>query len=293
LDTWYEDDGTGANALMIPLRLTGGYADRIAINNLGQIAATSADGGFLLNPVDANDDGRPDTWYQDANGDGVNDLLVGLGQARTLSGDLVNLQPRDINDGGQIVGTIPPGPSGGRDTPFRLTPKPSGSAPVWFEDVNGDGENDLILRLPLPGSGAEGFASVINHAGTVAGAYRNSRGFMRAMLWKTDAQGVLEFTDLGVPKNEEHSGAHGINDSGQVVGFAHTYGAKAVYLKASGWLWQNGLMTDVRTLMDKASELSGLKMETLGVNNAGLMIGWTSSSETTSPRWPWIAVPIP
>jgi probable HAF family extracellular repeat protein len=289
---WFANDGHGANALMVPLRLPAGYADWIAINNLGQIAAACSSGGVLLNPLDTNGDGQPDTWYEDADNDGANDLLVELGQARTGSGALANLEPRDINDAGQIAGVITAVPLE-RSAAFRLTPTATPAGLVWCEDLNGDGANDLIERLPLPAVNVESRAAAINQAGTVAGSYRNTRGFVRAAFWKADAQGTLRFTDLGVPKNEEHTGAHGINDRDQVVGFAHTYGAKAVYLKASGWIWENGVMTDVRALMDQATDLNGLKMETMGINPTGLMVGWTSTSETTMPRWPWIAVPVP
>jgi len=285
-DTWYQGDGTGGNALMIPLRLGEDYGDRTAINNLGQIVSTRSGAGFVLVPLDADQDGRPDTWCQDGDSDGLNDLPIDLGQAFGLNGALAALQPRDINDAGQIVGLIPS--QGGGDTPFLLTPKGTLTSPIWFEDVNHDGENDLITRLPLPATGLGGLATVVNSRGTVAGQFRTSQGPFHAIFWKADASGVMRYTDLGVPKIEDYIESRAINDRDQVVGRAILYGAQARIRSYSGWLWENGVMKDVRTLMDKSAELAGLWMATAGINNSSLMVGWTGG-----PTYPWIAVPIP
>jgi probable HAF family extracellular repeat protein len=287
-DTWYLDDGTGANALMIPLVLPGSYIDWIAINNLGQIVTTCEGVGLLLNPVDADGDGTPDTWYQDANGDGVNDLLVNLGQAFDTGGNLVPLQACELNDAGQIVGFI--AKQGDRGTPFLLTPKQIATGPIWSEDVNGDGENDLTTRLPLPQTGLVGLATVLNSYGTIAGQFRTSQGPFHAILWKADAQGVMQYTDLGVPNSETHIRSQGINDRDQVVGDALLYGRKASVRSWSGWLWDNGVIKDVRTLMDKSAELTDRYMFTAGINNASLMVGFAAG---TVGYYPWIAVPIP
>jgi uncharacterized membrane protein len=283
-DTWCLDDGTGANALMIPLVLPGSYIDWIAINNLGQIVITCEGVGLLLSPVDADGDGTPDTWYQDGDSDGVNDLLVNLGQAFDSSGNLAPLQACDLNDAGQIVGYI-----GG--SPFLLTPNLTAAGPVWVEDLNGDGENDLIVRLPMPLTGSVGYSPlVVNSQGSVAGNFRTSQGTYRAILWRPNAQGVLQYTDLGVPNNETHIRSQGINDRDQVVGDALLYGRKASVRSWSGWLWDNGVMKDVRTLMDKSAELTDRYMFTAGINNASLMVGFAAG---TVGYYPWIAVPIP
>jgi len=285
-DMWYQKNKEGANALMIPLRLGGSYSDWIAINNLGQIVSTRSGAGFVLIPVDADNDGRPDTWYQDANGDGVNDLPVDLGQALSLSGALVNLQPRDINDDGLIVGFVPRRAGDDRGTPFQLTPKQTASGRVWFEDLNGDGENDLVVRLPLPQTGLVGLATVVNSRGSIAGQFQTSQGPFHAILWRADAGGVLQYTDLGVPKNEDYIESRGINDGDQVVGRTILYGAQARIRSYSGWLWENSVMKDVRTLMDKSAELTDRWMATAGIDNSSRMVGWTGS-----PAYPWIAVP--
>ena len=287
-DTWYQNDGTGANSLMTPLHFGGAYDDTTAeiyaINSLGQITGTCSGVGFLLHSLDLNQDGRADTWYRDANLDGVNDLLVDLGQAFDSGGSLVPLRPHDLNDAGQIVGYI-------NHTPFLLTPKLTAAGPVWVEDLDGDGENDLIVRLPLPLTGSIGYSPlVVNSQGSIAGNFRTSQGTYHAILWRTDAQGVLQYTDLGVPTNETHIRSQGINDRDQVVGDALLYGRKASVRSWSGWLWDNGVMSDVRTLMDQSAELTDCYMFTAGINNASLMAGFAGG---TLGYYPWIAVPIP
>jgi hypothetical protein len=286
-DRWYLDDGTGANALMIPLLLPGSYVEQVAINSLGQIVVTCDGIGLLLSPVDADNDGFPE-WYQDLDSDGVNDLLVDLGQAFDSSGNLVPLQPSDLNEAGQIVGYF-------GNTPFLLTPKQNAAGPVWFEDLNGDGENDLIVRLPMPLAGSIGYSPlVVNNRGSVAGNYRTSKGTYRAILWGADAQGVPHYTDLGVPNNETSIRSQGINDGDQVVGDAILYGnvrgTQNTVRSWSGWLWENGVMKDVRTLMDESAELAGRYMFAAGINNASCMVGFASGGPG---YYPWIAVPIP
>jgi hypothetical protein len=124
----------------------------------------------------------------------------------------------------------------------------------------------------------------------VAGNYQTSKGTYRAILWRADAQGVLHYTDLGVPNSETHIRSQGINGSDQVVGDALLYGRKASVLSWCGWLWENGVMKDVRTLMDKSAELTGRYMFAAGINNASYMVGFAGG---TVGYYPWIAVPIP
>jgi uncharacterized membrane protein len=138
---WFQDDGTGANALMLGL---GNFAPS-SINNLGQIIGTLADratlrqpdgtlvdlgGGALpswgedinnagqislsfnigspggrpglLTPLDTNSDGTPDLWNRDLNGDGFNDLIVDLGGAKNLQASVVVVH--GLNDIGSVLG---------------------------------------------------------------------------------------------------------------------------------------------------------------------------------------------
>jgi len=137
---WFQDDGNGANALMvslgsfvpgsindngqiaggmdgramlwnpggslIDLRLGGTQSQAIAINNRGQIGVWwKADGvghAGLLTPVDGDGDGEPDAWYRDSNGDGVNDLVTDLGALKRLENSY--LYAHGLNDNGSVAG---------------------------------------------------------------------------------------------------------------------------------------------------------------------------------------------
>ncbi len=139
---WFQDDGTGANKLMqdlgsflptsinghgqavgtttagcamlrkpdgtlIDLKRGATFATADAINSRGQISigGWQSDGvaraGFLT-PLDTNNDGNPDTWCKDANGDGINDLIVDLGGVGGLENTYVSIH--GLNDSGSVAG---------------------------------------------------------------------------------------------------------------------------------------------------------------------------------------------
>jgi len=138
---WFQDDGTGANALMVDLgaffpngindsgQIVGALAGRATlrqpdgtlvdlraggiqndaevINNRGQIGlgiAPDNDGWHtaLLTPVDTNNDGAPDLWYRDLNGDGVNDLVVHQATLSNETGSMIAVH--GLNEGASVVG---------------------------------------------------------------------------------------------------------------------------------------------------------------------------------------------
>jgi uncharacterized membrane protein len=138
---WFQDDGTGANALMQSLgsfaprgindrgQIVGTLANRatlrqpdgtlvdlgagalpswgVVINNAGQIGLTFGvveplERAGLLTPLDTNGDGAPDLWSRDLNGDGVNDLIVDIGAVQGLNASLIAVH--GLNDAGSAVG---------------------------------------------------------------------------------------------------------------------------------------------------------------------------------------------
>ena len=80
-----------------------------AINNRGQVVgfsrtSTGQTHVFLINPIDMDKDGIPDTWNRDDNHDGKNDLMQDVGLLANNIGWSVD-GFASINDGGQMAGT--------------------------------------------------------------------------------------------------------------------------------------------------------------------------------------------
>ena len=113
------------------------------INDAGQVVGKSryndpSGFSFILTPEDTDGDGELE-WFFDADGDGANDLMV----------DLAAGEPKAINNLGQVIG-------GGGLNPYILTPEDTtgdGEPDCWFRDDNGDGANDLIMDMGVPGGG--------------------------------------------------------------------------------------------------------------------------------------------
>ena len=83
-----------------------------------------------------------------------------------------------------------------------------------------------------------------------------------AFLW-TEDKGMQ---DLGTLPGDVFSGGDGNNDKGQVVGFS----CNADFSICRAFLWQNGTMTDLNTLIP-ASPLS--LFEAFGINSRGEITG--------------------
>ena len=91
-------------------------------------------------------------------------------------------------------------------------------------------------------------AYVINSRGQIAGKVRSADGTTYvAALWQED--GTL--TNLGILPGEFAAFATGINNRGQVVG----NNFDSSFNWSRGFIWQNGVMTDVNTLIPADSNL--------------------------------------
>ena len=253
------------------------------INNLGlavtgpYLYAYSSAPCYVAVPKDNNGDGVPDTWFEDLNGDGANDLFklltpqFGYDPQTGLYHD--TFAPGGINDAGQII------LNGIRGAGFRLTPDyndADGDGNPWYADADGDGLNDLMVELTrLAGSGSG--AAAINAAGQVVG---NSNG--RAVRWDFAADGTQAITDLGtLSRRQESMWANGINDVGQIVGEVKFRDNR------TSFLFQNGKLYDLATMLVNGTGWANLSAGE--INNQGIIVG---AGDLNGFRQGFVAVPV-
>jgi len=100
---------------------------------------------------------------------------------------------------------------------------------------------------------------------------------------------VVTSTDLGILQGEAQSMAAAVNDSLQVAGFARTYQMRKMSLTESAFVWENGVMKDLRDFVVQGAQLEGRRVGANGINNQGMIVGWAWDDVSA---YPYIAVPI-
>lgn len=145
--------------------------------------------------------------------------------------DLGTIRPTSINNRGQIVGIQ------------------DGHTVIWE-----DGISTEISYFVSPGL-------EINELGQVAGSIPTPTG-LHAALWDS---GVL--TDLGT-LGWKTSTFSGFNNRGQVVGSS---GTLTQWDPGKPFLWQNGVMVDVNTLLSAGSEWQIMTAD--DINDSGQIVG--------------------
>ena len=268
---WQDLDGNGQSDAgeMIDLGTLGGPTSSASgINGSGQVVgnADTASGefhSFLITPEDTNDDGVPDLWFRDDDGDGANDLMMELG---TLGGD--ESRAKSINDLGQVVGNALT--ASGELHAFLIRPQDVDMDGTldWFVDVDTDGANDLMIDL------GTSEALAINENGQIVGRSDN-----HPVIWEVDLAGNVTATQLGVPKGGfNKAGAGDINDAAQVVGGAGKDrgialgGHECNKFNIEPFLWQDGQVIRFEDLVSDMGGFGDLD-DLTGINNSGQIIG--------------------
>ena len=177
-------------------------ADAAAVNEWGEIVGVYA-------PVEP-DSGQAYIWTP-ATG------LIDLG---TLGGN--HTRAVDINSRGEIAGSGKD--SSGRLAGFRLRPLDPDGVPVWYQDGDGDGVNDLMEPLVHQEHQIE--IAAINAVGIIGGDYYASEAshYRRGMLWLPPDNTPV---DLG-GRAGCYTLVSDLNDLGLVIGYTADFQSSPV-----------------------------------------------------------------
>ena len=126
-------------------------------------------------------------------------------------------------------------------------------------------DNTVFVLQDLGGTGSN-FAYVISNRGQIAGQVGSADGTtFYAAVWQNGANGAV--TNLGVLPGDFAAFATGINNRGQVVG--NNFDSKFNWSR--GFIWQDGVMTDLNTVIAADSNL--LIISASNINERGQISG--------------------
>ena len=222
------------NGVMTQLPTLGGYNGIIYdVNNRGVMAGQAQNTTLDPTCTASTQEAKPVLWE---NGQ--------IQELPTVPGDNDG-NAYEINDRGQAVG------SSGNCPDFG-----SAHAVLW--------ENGTLTDLGNFGGTMNNAAFDINNRGQVVGSSDLPGDTGHAFLWTKE--GGLQ--DLGTLPGDTASSTGGINDKGQVVGASCT----TVEGNCRAFLWQNGVMTDLNTLIPHNSPL--FLFVAFDINSRGQIVGF-------------------
>jgi len=225
--------------------------------------------GFIVVPAIVN---GVLVWYEDADGDGDNDLAIPISiGGRAVVND--HMQIADGNHlvqfdaaGNEIVTTLP---NNGHaiainDSGEVAGNSSTGQATIWQVDARGNVlATDTLAMLHGYTMSA---AFCIDAQGQAAGNssyYKGNQVIMHATLWQSAAAAP---TDLGVLTRGGHSQASGVNTVNNVT---EVVGAASVSSGSTAFLWKNGVMTD----LNKSISAPGINLQAAyAINSHGQIV---------------------
>jgi probable HAF family extracellular repeat protein len=270
--------------------LSGGdYAGATAINSLGVVVG---DGTWLGSP-------RPQAFVSTANGllnidpnSGGNSRAIGIMDNGIIFGNMTKSLSGNTASWNIVMWTQDPGHPGRYKENFL--PKLQGGDPKfvgvfgwqsnkvgqvvgWVTNTvigqlggfwNNDAAHTVVALQALPG-GNHSLAWAINDLGQAAGESNTPDSMGHATMWQNDAAHTP--VDLGTLPGDTYSAAEGINSSGQVIGISLS-GVFPTMTGQRAFVWQNGLMQDLASLIDPADGFWTID-SVFHINNAGQIVG--------------------
>ena len=255
------EDNTGMTPL---LTLGGNQGSAVAVNNGGQVV------GIAENSTQDTSCVPPQ----------VLDFEAAIWEPNRLDPQELPPFPGDttgqalaINDHGDAVGCS--GTCGSTSLPFAVSPYACVHATLWRNSEEGWSVTDLgnLGGTPILAAG-------INNRGQVAGgSFLAGDATFHAFLW-TEENGMQ---DLGTLPGDFSTGASGMNNKGQIVG-----GSMDATGNSRAFLWENGVMTDLNTLISSGSSL--YLTNGVDINDNGEIVGGAFDPSTgASPSF--LAIP--
>jgi len=223
---WIDDSGI----VQGPINLVGpGASWAVDVNDDGLVAIDTPMDAYLIVPEDTNEDGIPDCWFLDIDGDGVNDLLRYLGY---LDDKHKGSDAAALNEVGQVTGESMVSKKRGTAMPnflmhaYRITPEDTdgdGVPDLWNREHRRDGTNELMEDLGTikafeNNCNYGSFGNDLNDAGKVVG---KSVPNCRAIAVLFDDGDIIKLIDV-IPEDagwSELLEATSINNDDQIAGY--------------------------------------------------------------------------
>ena len=251
-----------------------GFAQAIAINDLGQIVGKSANHAFLWEHGMMTDLGTLGGRLSSANA--INDHGQVVGESETAAGEVhafvwEHRLMRDLGTAGETSsahGINNPGVIIGAMFAKNIR----GGAVVWK-----NGGRQYLGDLGPSGSGSTAMA--INNAGEIAGVSSgfadNGGGVVRAVIWQDGA--IRDIGTLG----GLHSTANALNNQGEVVGWAEVRDQLTV-----AFLWKDEAMHQL-AMLSNGLAAPGNGTQAAAVNDYGQIVGSALNSKGESRAVIW------
>ncbi len=271
---------------------SGVQINALSINDLGQVLVYEHGADYsgpdpsnwtevwalaLVNPKDTDGDGKPDLWFEDLDEDGANDLMVELQYGTRLGGGWGG--EGCINNRGQVAAV-----SDLTGRAFVVLPRDTdgdGEPDLWFEDLDGDGWNDLETDL-----GPDINVVALSDSGAVVGTEIVSGKDDHFLRWQIDEAGSVEL----VAKERGAVFMHGVNNLGQAVGASRRYLPRD-RIKSTTILWEPDLtIIDLLDLLDNPSRTTQ-SLRSSDISNTSYIVG-TVLDNYPQATVGFIAVPI-